>query len=73
MSSHYQTVPRKPRKSQRLMLVDFSSLKAWGSVNNMAKTAAFQLAGTGIRVNSICPGLIEVNSLFVNPFSEPIC
>ena len=26
----------------------------------MAKTAAYQLAGTNIRVNTICPGLIEV-------------
>jgi NAD(P)-dependent dehydrogenase (short-subunit alcohol dehydrogenase family) len=25
----------------------------------MAQTLAFQLAGTGIRVNAICPGLIE--------------
>lgn len=28
-------------------------------VNNMAQTAAFQLQKTNIRVNSICPGLIE--------------
>lgn len=26
----------------------------------MAKTAAYQLAGTNIRVNTICPGMIEV-------------
>ncbi|KAG9002233.1 hypothetical protein FRB94_004048 [Tulasnella sp. JGI-2019a] len=37
--------------------VDYSASKA--AVNNMAKTAACQLAGTNIRVNSICPGLIE--------------
>lgn len=29
------------------------------SVNNMAKTAPYQLRNTDIRVNSICPGLIE--------------
>lgn len=29
------------------------------SVNNMAQTAAYQLQKTNIRVNSICPGLIE--------------
>lgn len=29
------------------------------SVNSMAQTAAYQLARTNIRVNSICPGLIE--------------
>ena len=29
-------------------------------VNNMAKTAAWNLARTNVRVNSICPGLIEV-------------
>jgi NAD(P)-dependent dehydrogenase (short-subunit alcohol dehydrogenase family) len=29
------------------------------SVNSMAKTAAYQLQKSDIRVNSICPGLIE--------------
>ncbi|KLO20361.1 NAD-binding protein [Schizopora paradoxa] len=29
------------------------------AVNNMAQTAAYQLQKTNIRVNSICPGLIE--------------
>ncbi len=29
------------------------------SVNSMAKTAPYQLQKTDIRVNSICPGLIE--------------
>lgn len=30
-----------------------------GSVNNLAQVSANQLARTDIRVNSICPGLIE--------------
>lgn len=30
------------------------------SVNNMAQVGASQLTGTDIRVNTICPGLIEV-------------
>lgn len=29
------------------------------SVNSLAKTAPYQLQKTNIRVNSICPGLIE--------------
>ncbi|KAI0062914.1 sex determination protein tasselseed-2 [Artomyces pyxidatus] len=37
--------------------VDYSASKA--AVNSMAKTAAWQLQRTDIRVNSICPGLIE--------------
>ncbi|KZV95961.1 NAD(P)-binding protein [Exidia glandulosa HHB12029] len=37
--------------------LDYSASKA--SVINMAKTAAFQLSKTNIRVNSISPGLIE--------------
>ncbi|KAK7053349.1 hypothetical protein VNI00_003975 [Paramarasmius palmivorus] len=37
--------------------VDYSASKA--AVNSMAKTSAYQLARTGIRVNSICPGIIE--------------
>ncbi|KAJ3989963.1 hypothetical protein F5890DRAFT_1483779 [Lentinula detonsa] len=37
--------------------VDYSAAKA--AVNSMAKTGANQLARTGVRVNSICPGLIE--------------
>ncbi|KAJ4483294.1 hypothetical protein J3R30DRAFT_3284020 [Lentinula aciculospora] len=37
--------------------VDYSASKA--AVNSMAKTGANQLARTGVRVNSICPGLIE--------------
>jgi NAD(P)-dependent dehydrogenase (short-subunit alcohol dehydrogenase family) len=35
----------------------YSASKA--SVVSMAQTMAYQLAGTGIRVNAICPGLIE--------------
>lgn len=37
--------------------LDYSAAKA--AVNNMAQTAVYQLQKTGIRVNSICPGLIE--------------
>jgi len=35
----------------------YSASKA--AVNSLAKTSAYQLSGTQIRVNSICPGLIE--------------
>ncbi|MGR3322420.1 MAG: SDR family NAD(P)-dependent oxidoreductase [Pseudooceanicola sp.] len=37
--------------------VHYSASKA--GVINLAQTAAYQLAGTGVRVNAICPGLIE--------------
>jgi len=37
--------------------LDYSASKA--AVNNMAQTGAYQLHKTNIRVNSICPGLIE--------------
>ncbi|GJE95067.1 SDR family oxidoreductase [Phanerochaete sordida] len=37
--------------------LDYSASKA--AVNNMAQTAAYQLRNTDIRVNAICPGLIE--------------
>lgn len=35
----------------------YSASKA--GVINLVQTAAYQLAGTGVRVNAICPGLIE--------------
>jgi len=35
----------------------YSASKA--GVVNLAQTAAYQLAGTGVRVNAVCPGLIE--------------
>jgi len=35
----------------------YSASKA--AVVSLAQTAAFQLAGTNIRVNALCPGLIE--------------
>ncbi|KAG6813564.1 hypothetical protein H0H92_009956 [Tricholoma furcatifolium] len=37
--------------------VDYSASKA--AVNSMAKTSAYQLQRSDVRVNSICPGLIE--------------
>jgi NAD(P)-dependent dehydrogenase (short-subunit alcohol dehydrogenase family) len=37
--------------------IDYSASKA--AVNSMAKTSAYQLQKTDIRVNTICPGLIE--------------
>ncbi|KAJ3554513.1 hypothetical protein NM688_g3069 [Phlebia brevispora] len=37
--------------------IDYSASKA--AVNSMAKTAPYQLRNTDIRVNSLCPGLIE--------------
>lgn len=36
---------------------DYSASKA--AVNSMAQTTAYQLQRTGIRVNTLCPGLIE--------------
>jgi len=36
---------------------DYSASKA--SVVSLAQTIAYQLAGTGIRINAICPGVIE--------------
>lgn len=35
----------------------YSASKA--AVVSLAQTLAFQLAGTGVRINAICPGLIE--------------
>ncbi len=37
--------------------IDYSASKA--AVISMAKTSAWELGGTGIRVNAVCPGLIE--------------
>ncbi|TFL03156.1 hypothetical protein BDV98DRAFT_611942 [Pterulicium gracile] len=39
--------------------VDYSASKA--AVNSIAQTSSFQLRKTGIRINSICPGLIETD------------
>ncbi|KIK98349.1 hypothetical protein PAXRUDRAFT_823955 [Paxillus rubicundulus Ve08.2h10] len=39
--------------------IDYSASKA--AVNSIAKTSAYQLQKTDVRVNSICPGLIETN------------
>ncbi|KAL4734741.1 hypothetical protein BDV11DRAFT_209133 [Aspergillus similis] len=36
---------------------DYSASKA--AVVSIAQTVAFQLAGTGIRINAICPGVVE--------------
>ncbi|RAK97515.1 SDR family NAD(P)-dependent oxidoreductase [Aspergillus ibericus CBS 121593] len=36
---------------------DYSASKA--AVVSIAQTCAYQLAGTGVRINAICPGLIE--------------
>jgi NAD(P)-dependent dehydrogenase (short-subunit alcohol dehydrogenase family) len=36
---------------------DYSASKA--GVVSLAQTIAFQLAGTGIRINAICPGVIQ--------------
>ncbi|KAL2869197.1 SDR family NAD(P)-dependent oxidoreductase [Aspergillus lucknowensis] len=36
---------------------DYSASKA--AVVSIAQTVAFQLAGTGVRINAICPGVIE--------------
>ncbi|CRG86595.1 Granaticin polyketide synthase putative ketoacyl reductase 1 [Talaromyces islandicus] len=38
-------------------LTDYSASKA--AVINIAQTTCYQLAGTGVRVNAICPGIIE--------------
>lgn len=36
---------------------DYSASKA--AVVNIAQTTCYQLSGTGVRVNAICPGVIE--------------
>jgi NAD(P)-dependent dehydrogenase (short-subunit alcohol dehydrogenase family) len=53
-----QIVPAKPRKFA--CLVRLLVLKQYYSVNSLAKTGSHQLGFTNIRVNTICPGLIEV-------------
>ena len=65
-----QTSPAKPYPSGSIILTasvaglrsnagstDYSASKA--AVVSIAQTCAFQLAGTGIRVNAICPGVVE--------------
>lgn len=36
---------------------DYSASKA--AVSSLVQTCAYQLAGTGVRINAICPGIIE--------------
>lgn len=65
-----KTSPSKPAPSGSIILTasvaglrsnagstPYSASKA--GVISLAQTAAFQLAGTNIRVNALCPGLIE--------------
>ncbi|OIW27163.1 NAD(P)-binding protein [Coniochaeta ligniaria NRRL 30616] len=65
-----KTSPSKPNASGSIILTasvaglrsnagstPYSASKA--AVVSLAQTAAFQLAGTNIRVNALCPGLIE--------------
>lgn len=65
-----RTTPQKPSPQGSIVLTasvaglrsnagstPYSASKA--AVVSVAQTAAFQLAGTGIRVNALCPGLIE--------------
>ncbi|KAL2020550.1 hypothetical protein VTK56DRAFT_8350 [Thermocarpiscus australiensis] len=65
-----QTSPDKPSPSGSIIATasvaglrsnagstPYSASKA--AVVSMAQTMAFQLAGTGVRVNAVCPGLIE--------------
>jgi NAD(P)-dependent dehydrogenase (short-subunit alcohol dehydrogenase family) len=64
------TSPAKPKAGGSIILTasvaglrsnagstPYSASKA--AVVSMAQTTAYQLAGTGVRVNAICPGLIE--------------
>lgn len=44
----------------------YSASKA--AVVSMAQTASYELAGQNIRVNAICPGLIQVSSLVKTEF-----
>ena len=65
-----QTTPSKPYPGGSIILTasvaglrsnagssDYSASKA--AVISIAQTSSYQLAATGIRVNTICPGLIE--------------
>ena len=65
-----KTSPSKPKSSGSIIATasvaglrsnagttPYSASKA--AVISVAQTVAFQLGGTGIRVNAICPGLIE--------------
>jgi NAD(P)-dependent dehydrogenase (short-subunit alcohol dehydrogenase family) len=65
-----KTSPQKPSPQGSIILTasvaglrsnagstPYSASKA--AVVSLAQTAAFQLAGTNIRVNALCPGLIE--------------
>jgi NAD(P)-dependent dehydrogenase (short-subunit alcohol dehydrogenase family) len=47
----------------------YSASKA--AVVSIAQTCAYQLAGTNIRVNAICPGLIETGSMSFHHFFLP--
>jgi len=64
------TSPSKPYPSGSIILTasvaglrsnagptDYSASKA--AVISIAQTVAYQLAGTGVRINAICPGLVE--------------
>lgn len=65
-----QTTPLKPYSGGSIILTasvaglrsnagssDYSASKA--AVISIAQTSSYQLAATGIRVNTICPGLVE--------------
>jgi NAD(P)-dependent dehydrogenase (short-subunit alcohol dehydrogenase family) len=65
-----KTSPSKPYSSGSIIMTasiagirssaghtDYSASKA--AVISLAQTCSFQLAGTGVRINAICPGLIE--------------
>src|SRR5881394_4011133 len=65
-----KTSPSKPYSSGSIIMTasvaglrsnagstDYSASKA--AVVSLAQTCSFQLAGTGVRINAICPGLIE--------------
>ncbi|EEH18338.2 hypothetical protein PABG_00901 [Paracoccidioides brasiliensis Pb03] len=67
-----KTSPSKPYPSGSIIMTasvaglrsnagstDYSASKA--AVVSIAQTCAFQLDGTGIRINALCPGLVETN------------